>query len=142
MNWTPAAAVALMLSACAAPQPIPRCDRPEIPPYARSDACRDSGGARDSADATMTKAVRDTPPSKPTTVDTQKPTPPTAPPSAPPAAPPTPDTPDPDPDTPAPDTADPGTRTKGNASANNGKGGNYDRTGHVDNGKGMGRHRK
>lgn len=137
MNWTPAAAVALMLSACAAPQPIPRCDRLEIPPYDRSDACRDSGGGRDSVGATVTKAVRDTPPSKPKPVDTQEPTPPAAPPSAPPAAPPTPDTPNPD-----PDTADPGTRTKGNASANNGKGGNYSRTGHADNGKGMGRHRR
>lgn len=31
---------------------------------------------------------------------------------------------------------------KGNASANNGKGGNYDRTGHHDNGKGHGRDHK
>lgn len=31
---------------------------------------------------------------------------------------------------------------KGNASANNGKGGNYDKTGHRDNGKGNGRNRK
>lgn len=30
---------------------------------------------------------------------------------------------------------------KGNASANNGKGGNYDKTGHSDNGKGQGRNR-
>ena len=30
-------------------------------------------------------------------------------------------------------------KTKGNASANNGKGGNYDKTGHEDNGKGNGR---
>lgn len=30
---------------------------------------------------------------------------------------------------------------KGNASANNGKGGNYDRTGHSDNGRGNGRNR-
>lgn len=33
-------------------------------------------------------------------------------------------------------------RDKGNASANNGKGGNYDRTGHSDNGKGKGRDKK
>lgn len=31
---------------------------------------------------------------------------------------------------------------KGNASANNGKGGNYDKTGHSDNGKGEGRNKK
>ncbi len=33
-------------------------------------------------------------------------------------------------------------REKGNASANNGKGGNYDRTGHKDNGKGNGKGRR
>lgn len=32
--------------------------------------------------------------------------------------------------------------SKGNASANNGKGGNYDKTGHNDNGKGKGRDKK
>lgn len=38
-------------------------------------------------------------------------------------------------------TADPVTPSKprGNASANNGKGGNYDRTGHGDNGRGNGK---
>lgn len=33
-------------------------------------------------------------------------------------------------------------KPKGNASANNGKGGNYDKTGHTDNGKGQGRNKK
>ena len=36
---------------------------------------------------------------------------------------------------------DPGSN-KGNASANNGKGGNYDKTGHSDNGKGNGKGRR
>jgi hypothetical protein len=35
----------------------------------------------------------------------------------------------------------PETDKRGNASANNGKGGNYDRTGHDDNGRGRGRNR-
>lgn len=41
-----------------------------------------------------------------------------------------------------PDDKDTDTGAKGNASANNGKGGNYDKTGHVDNGKGKGRDKK
>jgi len=45
------------------------------------------------------------------------------------------------PDTPKPDTPKPG-KPKGNASANNGKGGNYAWTGHQDNGKGQGRYKK
>lgn len=36
----------------------------------------------------------------------------------------------------------PGRGPKGNASANNGRGGNYDKTGHTDNGKGRGREKK
>ena len=51
---------------------------------------------------------------------------------------------DPAPDLPdQPDQDDPNDEGgKGNASGNNGKGGNYDRTGHSDNGKGNGRGRR
>ncbi len=40
------------------------------------------------------------------------------------------------------DPGNPPGKKHGNASANNGKGGNYERTGHDDNGKGQGRNRK
>lgn len=146
-----------LVAACAAPQPIPVCDWDyDQPRWKQSDECKQKGSANDDR-SSFNNSVRDDR-SSPDTVggtvpDTVQGSPTgtrsgTDPRSNPPV---TPDNPtggdepsDPPVNPPNGDDDKPkkDKKLKGNASANNGKGGNYSWTGHEDNGKGQGRNKK
>ena len=117
----PLAVLALAgLAACSPPETVPSCD-PFAPTFDRPVGC-------DSDDRAVSVAV--TVPSLPSV------------PEAPVTTPDVPDAPTPPADNHPPAVTPPAAdKPKGNASANNGRGGNYDRTGHTDNGKGNGRGR-
>jgi len=108
------------LAACA-PPPKPICD-PLLRTYAIPHGCDKNDDRQSAAPVAVTVPALPSAPEAP---------------DAPPADPVTPPA-DDHPPAVTPPAAD---KPKGNASANNGRGGNYDRTGHEDNGKGNGRGR-
>lgn len=159
----------ITLGACAAPQPVPDCHwDPELK-LITGGKCDDSGTDRnvsrepDDTRTTDTSPTPSTPSTDPTPTggksgttppDNGSGTDPNPSGGDKPSDPNTGGNPDPDddpvtpPDTPSnppnddEDEEPKDKGPKGNASANNGKGGNYDKTGHSDNGKGQGRNKK
>jgi len=131
------AIIALVGLAACAPPPKPICD-PMLRTFAIPHGCDKNDSRPSAAPVAVTvpalpsvPEAPDAPPSPPETPDVpDAPTPP-ADPVTPPA--------DDHPPAVTPPAADKPNR--GNASANNGRGGNYDRTGHDDNGRGNGKGR-